>query len=219
MTTVVYADGVLATDSQATVHGYRNPAAFQKIYTPAEGKRWSIYGKRILAIGIAGEAEGLYELLSHLEKGIMFETKGKQDAWVSCIAVADDKSAFVLNNFGDRKHSVFWNYPLNSKISIGSGSDAANAYLNIGKKAVDVLKLVAKIDVNTGGDIQTWEFPEVVPEDVKPAEQTKEQKDLIDKVAADLDKIRASALEHATAEIIKQTTPAETEAKAKKVKA
>lgn len=208
MTTIAYADGILASDSQATSGSSVIQTSFQKIFTPAEGKRWSIYGKRILAIAVCGEAAGIYELQAQLEKGIMFETKGKQDAWTSCIAVADDKSFFVLDGYGDRKNALFNLFPAMAKFAMGSGGDAANAYLAIGKKAVDAVKQAIKLDVYSGGEVQTWEFPEVVPEDIKPAEVSATQQGLIDKVTAEIQAIGKSAIEKATAEIIEKTTEA-----------
>lgn len=206
MTTIVYADGVLASDSQVSV-GWTTAlsSGVKKIYTPDEGKRWSIYGKRILAIGIAGELAGLYELIKHLEEGIMFDTKGKWDTFTDCIAVADDKTIFVVEGKGDRKNTTFINLPEHTRFSIGSGSEIAHAYLAIGKKPVDVIKLCIKLDNGTGGEVQSWEFPEVLPEDVKPAEVSKDQQDLINKVESDLTAIRDAALAHATAEIVKRT--------------
>jgi len=206
MTTIVYADGVLASDSQVT-QGFnvKLPCKMQKIYEPGEGKRWSLYGKRILAIGVAGDAAGIYELMDHLEKGIMFDTKGKQDAWINCIAVADDKTIFILDTYGDRKHAMFVNLPADAKYSLGSGGEIATAYLAIGKKPAEVIKLTSKLDSFTGGDVQVWNFPEVLPADPKPAEIPADQQALITKVATDLDAIRSSALEKATAEILERT--------------
>lgn len=207
MTTIVYADGVLASDSQVTQgHNIKLPCRMKKIYEPEAGKRWTLNGKRILAIGVAGDAAGIYELISHLETGIMFDTKGKQDAWISCIAIADDKSIFMLDTYGDRKHALFVNLTEDTKYAIGSGGEIATAYLAIGKKAEDVIKLTSKLDAFTGGDVQVWRFPEVLPEDVLPVAPTKDQQDLINKVAGELDAIRANALEKATAEIIEKTT-------------
>jgi len=207
MTTIVYADGVLASDSQVTQNlNVKLPTHMKKIYEPAEGKRWTLNGKRILAVGVAGDAAGIYELMSHLENGIMFDTKGKQDAWISCIAVADDKTIFILDTFGDRKHALFVNLSENTKYAIGSGGEIATAYLAIGKKAEDVIKLTSKLDAFTGGDVQVWRFPDVLPADVLPVVATKDQQDLINKVAGELDAIRADALEKATAEIIARTS-------------
>lgn len=205
MTTIVWAKGVLASDSQMTLGDAINPNPIQKLYTPEEGKRWSIYGKRILAIGIAGDLAGLAELKIHLEKGIDFETKGKWSAWTDCIAIADDNTIFYVDGRGDKANTQFTNLPGETLFSIGSGSSIANAYLAIGKKAEDVLKLCIKLDPWTGGEIQTWTFPEVVPADIKPVEQTQTQKDLIEKVNKNLDSILKSAIKHASDEIVKQT--------------
>ena len=206
MTTIVYADGVLASDSQAT-SGWSTilSTPVKKIYTPEEGKRWSIYNKRILAVGYAGDAASIYEIIEAMEKGIMFDTKGKWDEWGTFLAVADDRTVFLCESKGDRKNTTFFNLPANAKLAIGSGGDVAHAYLSIGKKPADVIKLVSKIDNGTGGDVQIWEFPEVLPEDIKPVEKTKDQQDLINKVEADLNAIRDEALAKATEEILKRT--------------
>lgn len=205
MTTIVYSDGVLAADSQGSSGFTKMQIAFEKIRTPAEGKRWSIFDKRILAIGVAGDAAGIHEFIDHLEKGIGFETRGKWDAWNDVIAVADDRTIFVLDSRGDRKNVTFLNIPAESKIAIGSGSEAAHAYLAIGKKPADIIKLVSKIDLGTGGDVKTWEFPETVPADVKPEEPSKTQKDLIAKAEAQIFDIAKAAVEKATAEILAKT--------------
>lgn len=211
MTTIVYADGVLASDSQAT-SGWSTilSTPVQKIYTPAEGKRWSIYNKRILAVGYAGDAASIYEIIEAMEKGIMFESKGKWDEWGTFLAVADDRTVFICESKGDRKNTTFLNLPAAAKLAIGSGGEVAHAYLSIGKKPADVIKLVSKIDNGTGGEVQVWEFPETLPEDVKAPEITKEQKDLIAKVETELTAIRDEALAHATEEIKKRMTEAAT---------
>lgn len=210
MTTIAYADGVLASDSQVTAGGLADQAPFKKIYEPDEGKSWSIYGKRILAIAVCGEAAGIYELIAALEKGIHFESKGKQDAWTSCIAVADDKSVFVVDGYGDRKNSLFVHLPVGAKVGKGSGGEVATAYMAINKKAPEAVKLAIKLDVYSGGDVQVWTFPEVVPPVVAAPVTSKSQQDLIDKVAKDLESIRASALEKATADILEKTKEPET---------
>lgn len=206
MTTIVYADGVLASDSQVT-SGWSTVLStpVKKIYVPEEGKRWSIYNKRILAVGYAGDAASIYEIIEAMEKGIMFDTKGKWDEWGTFLAVADDRTVFLCESKGDRKNTTFFNMPANAKLAIGSGGEVAHAYLAIGKKPADVIKLVSKIDNGTGGDVQTWEFPEVLPEDIKPVEKTKDQQDLINKVESDLNAIRDAALAKATEEILKRT--------------
>lgn len=206
MTTIVYADGVLASDSQATM-GWSTilNTPVKKIYTPEEGKRWTIYNKRILAVGFAGDAAAIYEMIEAMEKGIMFESKGKWDEWGTFLAIADDRTVFLCESKGDRKNTTFINMPEIAKLAIGSGGEVAHAYLAIGKKPADVIKLVSKIDNGTGGDVQVWTFPEVVPEDIKPVEQTKDQKDLIAKVESELNSIRDAALASATEEITKRT--------------
>lgn len=206
MTTIVYSNGVLASDSQGTMDLSVNVNSIKKIYEPAAGERWSIYGKRILAIGVSGDVGGLAELFEHLKKGIGFETKGKWAAFTDCIAVADDKSFFYVDNRGDKANTMFTHFNEDSSFAIGSGAFLANAYLAIGKKAEDVIKLAIKLDVFSGGAIQVWNFPTEVPADVVAPAITPTQQTLIDQAAKKITDISQEAIKQATAEIIKQTT-------------
>lgn len=213
MTVIVFDGTTLAADSQVTTGFFapkRASITVNKIMTPEEGERWTIHNRRILAIGICGDLNGVTQLTEILKKGVGLDTRGTQSCETDCIAVCDDRSFYILNNYG-KDTWEFSHIPAGQKSALGSGAQTAQAYLAINKKAPEVVKLVSKIDLTCGGDVNVWDFPEVVPEDVKPEEPTQTQKDLIKKAEDQLQDIVKSALEKATAEIkVITTEPVET---------
>lgn len=199
MTVIAFDGKTLASDSQATSRDVAE-YGYQKIYVAPETEEWKIYDKRILAIGFAGELAGITEMLENLKKGVGFDTRGKMDAWASCIAITAEGNAVILRHFGDTKGNLFEFLPKGQFCSIGSGGDVAYTYMASGTDAVNAVKKAIKLSITCGGDIQTW----VMPEEVKPVnkpEPTQDEKAAIKVVFDQLNEIGKVALEKAVAEV------------------
>ena len=146
MTTIVYRDGVLASDSQVTA-GDARKFHCEKLY------RVEVQGLPAI-VGLAG---GAFDGLAFLDWLV-----GEQDAPPQRLIDGEaDFTAVVLN-----KHGLFeydkWCRPdkvLERFYAVGSGASAALGAMHMGATAREAVAVACKIDPYSGGPIVEMSLP------------------------------------------------------------
>lgn len=134
MTTIVYRDGVLASDSLSSSGSCADPAPFPKIRRLRDGRLF----------GICGSLSLFGPFLEWLEKG-----GPRPEAKDSSILVisADGKSAVNYEDGG------FFPQSVSPWIAIGSGYAVAQGALHMGASAKRAVQIAALVDNSTGGEV------------------------------------------------------------------
>lgn len=162
MTTIVYDGKTLASDSQATQESVVMLAQAKKIYEPGPDEYWEIMGVKVLAMAIAGDPDMLPWAIEELNKGVTHKTDFGT-AEVNFISILVDETGlgwlWGCSRMPKRGLDNYIMSPITGVLSAGSGQTLANALLSVGLTAPDVIEKVSKLDIFTGGDVQTWEFP------------------------------------------------------------
>lgn len=162
MTTLVYDGKTLASDSQATQESVVMLAQAKKIYEPGPGEYWEIMGVKVLAMAIAGDPDMLPWAIDALNNGVTHKTDFGA-AEVNFISILVDETGlgwlWGCSRMPKRGLDNYIMSPITGVLAAGSGQVLANALLSVGLTAPDVIERVSKLDIFTGGDVQTWEFP------------------------------------------------------------
>ncbi|KKW09809.1 MAG: 20S proteasome A and B subunit [Candidatus Gottesmanbacteria bacterium GW2011_GWB1_49_7] len=150
MTTIAYRDGLMAADSQASTESYLEKTPCQKIYQIAcdDSAAWGG--------ALVGLAQGSFAGLVFLEW-----LKGKRSREeMSFDLMQDDDFLSLVVHHG--KISI-WNrylvpdYPASDMTfwAIGSGAKVALGAMECGATAEEAVRVAAKYDLFTGGEIVT----------------------------------------------------------------
>lgn len=162
MTTIVYDGRTLASDSQATQNDVAMIAPCKKIFHPEEHEYWEIMGVKVLAMAIAGDPDMVLWAKDALNKGVTHKTDFELSE-VNFLSILVDETGlgwlWGCSRLPKRGLDNYIMSPITGVLSAGSGQVLANALLSVGLTAPDVIDKVSKLDVYTGGDIQTWTFP------------------------------------------------------------
>lgn len=142
MTTVVYRDGVLASDSRVTEGSMISPGCVPKVRRLPDGN----------LIGWCGElskASSLIDYLTDPDNAEPFTSK-------------KGLTAFILTNKGKilQYEGSDWFEFKQPYIALGSGKDYAYGALAMGASAKEAVKAAIKFDTGSGGRIKTltWDW-------------------------------------------------------------
>lgn len=141
MTSIAFDGKTLASDSQVTSGGTR-AGTLQKVYHLKKSR----VGECL--VGFAGEASKLIGFLQYLEKLRKEPPSGTYDA----VVIVKENS--TIRGYDDGEEYVL----LTAPVAIGSGGDFALAALHMGYSAVEAVRLAIKLDIYSGGDIQSVSF-------------------------------------------------------------
>jgi len=172
LTTIVWANGKLGSDSLATANGRVTSRNAVKIFFPPEGETWSVMGKRILAYGASGTPSGdafIQELMASPE-GITHRTELYAPSKVSfsVLAIDEHHQAWKIIYDGgtpDGKNKsglVCWK--VSSPSCIGSGGLFADTALAMGFGVKEAIKIAKKMDPSSGGKAVVYKLPPKVEE-------------------------------------------------------
>ena len=161
--TIVCTDGKeLVSDSQVSMGDMAHPSAFKKIYTPEENEYWEVYGVKVIAFGLAGDAEAAIYIREKLSEGVTHRTRFEHDDLAfGCIVIDENGTCYEWFSVTNAKNGRNTNrlLPLLPPLAIGSGRDYAYAVLSIGKDAKTAVKAAIKLDNCSGGELQIFKIP------------------------------------------------------------
>ena len=134
----------------------------KKIFTPEGDQYWEIQGQKVLAFGICGDSQSLPYILEELEKGVTHKTR-----------FTVEKLDFLI--MAVTEHGVCWYWgvdidprraspinilnPNSGPCSAGSGQIIAHAVMGVTGDATQAITQAIRLDIYSGGEIQTWTFP------------------------------------------------------------
>lgn len=165
MTTLAFCNGVLAADSQSTQDETVGLGEAKKIFTPNEDEYWDIQGIKVLAFALCGNAQDLAYVKEELSVGVTHRTRiqGPEVLDFLIMAVTEDGTCWYwgINRNPRRQHNydVVVLEPLPGSGTGGSGQTIAKAVLSVTGCAVKAIEVASKLDLYTGGPIQTWTYP------------------------------------------------------------
>lgn len=100
MTIICYKDNILAADKQITMN-HTDSGSTVKIRTPEPGENWGVYGKRIIAVGVAGAVSYAEMVISALRIGVyadsVFPPTIKINSFVSVMVITEDYKPWILD--------------------------------------------------------------------------------------------------------------------------
>ncbi len=155
MTTIAYKDGVLASDTRATVRGKIWSDNFPKIFN-VEGKGYSICGEEVLAYATAGFVYSQLSVGSILEQGIQVGSTLDSDDDFQSIVITKD-GAYAMSKEDENPNLRIIKIPDGVHWSIGSGADIAGYVMLTGGDAVKAVIEACKVDVGSGGEVDVWQ--------------------------------------------------------------
>jgi hypothetical protein len=165
MTTLAWNGKVLATDSQATQHEMVMLYDHKKIFTPTDEQYWEIQGQRILAIALCGNPEALPYIFEELQKGVTHRTRIVGPEYLDFLIMAVSEQGICWYWGVDRNHRrpVDMNVlsPNAGPCSAGSGQIIAHAVMSVTGSSVKAIEQAIRLDVSSGGEVQTWTHPGV----------------------------------------------------------
>jgi len=147
MTTIAYKDGVIAYDSRMTkTNGTLISDNYQK----------KIERDGVIFFFTGGTASFDKLIKAYLTGNIEFPINANA-------VVIDGDDIFYIGCDPDSEPQECWKEPISPQIceAWGSGSDFALTAMDMGANAFDAVKMAAKRDVYTGGDIKTYEIKTV----------------------------------------------------------
>ena len=173
MTTIVWANGVLAADSQVTFGNRIGSYDVQKIYTSPDPDHWWCMGERVLAFALAGDAPAVHHLIEALADcnkpryGVHCSDVGISAPIMFHAFVVTTENCWLVTK--EQEGPELYIVPVSGNDAIGSGEDFAMAALACGKDAVGAVEIAIQLDTGTGGAIKTWSRPqEISPLEVHP---------------------------------------------------
>jgi 20S proteasome alpha/beta subunit len=134
MTTVVYRDGVLASDSRVMNAGWVNTAAVPKVWREEDGSLFAVTGDYAMAVKVmksiiaGGDGDGLGESA----RVIRVASNGE-------VTVFEEGGSFPVSG------ADFYAW--------GSGFPVALGALHMGASAEEAVRIAALVDPNTGGAV------------------------------------------------------------------
>lgn len=152
MTVIAWDGRTLATDSRSNSGSQITSNRKQKLFDLTQDGRPSVYyeGDILLACGLCGKIVDMYKLLDQISD--LKDSELELD--VAGIFIGLNK-AYLL----ERGECHLIPYPLDQKLTEGSGGEFALAAMALKRNAVQAVKLAIKLDSACGGEIQTWSYP------------------------------------------------------------
>lgn len=156
MTTIIYKDGVMASDGQVTMStGKVISRDFKKIFTP-EGCLFQ--NEVVLAYGLAGDAHArlVLERLMAEEGGLLAGDNVESEDDFEALIVCEEK-VFYVEKSSDKPAVRALEIDPSGYWAVGSGSTIATYLLLKGASLQDALLEAIESDVFSGGEITVWE--------------------------------------------------------------
>jgi len=154
MTTIALKDGILASDTRASVGGKIMSDGFPKIFD-VEGEGHSLCGKNVLAYGLAGFVHSRLMLDSILKEGVQVGSTLDTDDEFTSIVVTDNGNYYVAKD-DDSSNLRIIEIPDGVHWAIGSGSQVANYVMYRGGDSVKAIIEACTVDPMSGGDVVVW---------------------------------------------------------------
>jgi hypothetical protein len=148
MTTIAYADGILAVDSRMTAGTSIISDKAQKLFY-LNGVEYQ--GDPLLWMAFAGHSDEKVSLLESLDAYTLFNNKHGIKWEGSYGIILGEQYVYTLRAEGDRATLI--RFSLEDKLTEGSGADFARAGLEMGLGAIKAVKLAIKLDSASGGDV------------------------------------------------------------------
>ena len=139
MTTIVYANGVLATDSQITSNGIVTSTSYKKIHQLNDGGYAACSGSSYFI-------EDFINWLNGGEKPVF--DNDDNDSGFNALVIDKDGNAFEYNNELRRK-------PAEIPYCDGSGFQLAYAALDCGKTAIEAIEIACGRDIYSSLPVQS----------------------------------------------------------------
>ncbi len=144
ITTIVWSNGVLASDSRSTAHSFLVSDTTKKIYLITK----DIYyvGDKLLAIAMAGVSSHTDLVLAYLcsqdfpHSGIEHEAHG---------ILVGEKNVYTI----EPNEGFLITFPRRQSLAIGSGGDFALSAIKLGLTPEQAIKHAMQFDMATGGKV------------------------------------------------------------------
>ena len=169
MTTIVWANGKLASDSLMSGSGRKKNINATKIFFPKLGETWKVMGRNVLAYGAAGSlgADAFVEEMLSSAEGLTHRSDFKMmhNLSFSLIIVDDTHQAWLLvgsYKAGSQIPDGFKLFKAEDKTAIGSGACYAECALRMGHGIKKAVKVAKSMDLATGGKVQVFKLPKAV---------------------------------------------------------
>lgn len=148
MTTIAYADGILAVDSRMTAgHAIISDRA-QKLF---QLDNITYQEDRMLWMAFAGHSDEKALLLEKLESDRLFNVIHEAKWEGSYGIILGEQYVYTLRAEGERVTLI--RFSLEDRLTEGSGADFARAGLEMGLGAIKAVKLAIKLDSASGGQV------------------------------------------------------------------
>ncbi len=155
MTTLAFKDGVLASDSRATLgSGLIITDKAKKVYDlrKKKGHKFLIYGERVLAVAFCGSASLIAGYIYHALNGELDTLRlgGLSHDDMGGIAITKD-SAYRFSSVAPN----FVRYSLDDPLADGSGLPYALSAMHLGFSAEGAVEHAKTLDSGSGGAVQS----------------------------------------------------------------
>jgi hypothetical protein len=152
MTTIAYADGILAVDSRMTAGHTVITDRAQKLFNlQSEFDGVEYQGDELLWMAFAGHSDEKGLLLEKLESCQLFNNKHEKKWEGSYGIILGEQYVYTLRAEGERVTLI--RFSLEDRLTEGSGADFARAGLEMGLGAIKAVKLAIKLDSASGGEV------------------------------------------------------------------
>lgn len=152
MTTIAWDGTILASDSQSSSGDMVCTLREQKIFTPPEGKDWSVNGELVLAVGTAGDCGIEAQLFGMMSQNLTWQTEFTPEPEFTALAMTANARAWIISKKSGDTHASI-SLQLDS-YGIGSGGLIALSAMRCGKNAIDAVKVAIELDLYSGGKVQ-----------------------------------------------------------------
>lgn len=155
MTTIAWKDGILASDTRATVRGRVWSDNYPKIFN-VEGGGYTLCGEEVLAYGTAGFVYSQLSVGSILEQGVQVGSTLDTDDDFQTIVITKN-GAYAMSKEDDNPNLRIIKIPDDVHWAIGSGADVAGYVMLTGGGAVEAVVAACKVDTGSGGEVDVWQ--------------------------------------------------------------
>lgn len=162
MTIVCIKDAVMCADGLVTYNsGFQSEENFTKIITPEPGDKWYMLGKRVIGMGVTGNASMIEISKDLFRKGIYYDTTTYHaEGYLGVIAVTEDLDVFVvdLENAKNTKDGLYIYHVSDGIHALGTGTLVAKSYMIANKSARKTVEFMIKSHALLGGKITEVDF-------------------------------------------------------------
>lgn len=132
--------------------------ASEKIFLAPPEPEWKIHGQKVVAFGFAGDATAPDVIKEKLVANLNLETKAMEKIiGIQALIVTDKGDCYYWLTGHDSEGNPVNNlYPQGGFYAIGSGTRFAMGAMAAGGTATEAVKAAARLDVNTGGQLNEW---------------------------------------------------------------